>query len=199
MGPVTAARAHRGRARAAAPIVVAAALGCLSAWPGPARTQATGWDAALATALTGTWTLAVSEESARASIEEGIAAAVAGLPPLVDSLAASQLRARLVVSRTVVLSVTEARIAARFPHATFDTVPGVPATVPVPGDTSETMEVVQLLRGGRLEQIFTTPGGRRWSTFTPASDGSRLTLDAVVHSDRLTTDVRFRLPYRRGG
>lgn len=173
---------------------------CVAAWPGLGRTQSgDGWDPALAAALTGEWTLAVSEEAAQASVEAGIAAAVASLPPLVDGMAASQLRARLVVSRTITLTVAADRIQARFVHASFDTAPGMPATVPVPGDSSETMEIVQLLRAGRLEQIFTTAGGRRWSTFTPSEDGARLTLDAVVHSERLPTDVRFRIPYRRRG
>jgi hypothetical protein len=181
-------------------IVFVVALAGLGARPAPARTQSEGaWDAALAASLSGTWTLAVSASEARASLDQGIAAATASLPPVVDSLAASQLRARLVISPSITLSVTPARIEARLGHATFDSVPGVAATVPVPSDTSTTMQVVQLLRAGRLEQVFTTDGGRRWSTFTPSADGTRLTLDAIVRSERLPTDVRFSIPYRRAG
>lgn len=183
---------------ATAASIVAVVIAIVGARSG-ARSQATEWDDALATSLSGTWVLDVTPDSARASVEAGIAAATADLPPLVDVLAARELRARLPVSPTVTLSVTRARIEARFAHATFDTVPGLPSTIPTPGDPSTTMEVVQLLRGGRLEEIFTTDGGRRWSTFTPSTDGARLTLDAVIHSERLPTDVRFRIPYRRAG
>lgn len=165
------------------------------AWPRSAQTQAAG-DAALATTLTGTWNLAISWSAAQALLDAGIATAVAGLPPLVDGVAASQLRERTPISRRIVLSVTASRIEARFVHATFTSTPGLPTPVPVPG-SGDTMEMVQLLRDGSLEQIFTTEGGRRWSTFTPNADGSRLSLSAVIHSDRLSADVRFRLPYQR--
>lgn len=185
------------------PSVVAAFLGAacmltlvgVMAWPAPARTQTA--DEALATTLTGTWNLAISEAAARAAIEEGITASVAGMPPLIDTMAANQLRERTILSRSITLSVTSTRIESRFSHATFTSAPGMPVRVPVPGVAGETMEMTQLLRGGALEQIFTTDGGRRWSTFTPSADGARLTLSAVVHSDRLSTDLRFRLPYRR--
>jgi len=169
----------------------------LAAWPRSAETQAAAWDATLATTLTGTWTLAVSPGAAQTVIDAGIATAVAGLPPLIDSVAAGQLRDRTPISPRIVLSVTEARIEARFVHATFTSIPGMPARVPVPGSSDETMEMVQLLRDGGLEQIFTSDGGRRWSTLTPTADGTRLSLNAVIHSDRLSADVRFRLPYRR--
>jgi hypothetical protein len=164
---------------------------------GGAAAQDEPWDEALARSLAGTWVLAVPEETARASIEAGIAAATAGLPPLVDGLAARELRARLVLAPTITFVIASDRIEARFPHASFSTAPGAPATYPVPDAAPETMEVVQLLRGGRLEQIFTTRRGRRWSTYTVADDGARMTLDAVVRSDRLATDVRYRIPYRR--
>lgn len=186
------------RASAAAAFVVLSVLAVVGAWPVPVRTQsADAWDDALAASLSGTWTLAVSAGEAQASVDQGIAAATASLPPIVDGMARDRLRARLVISTSITLTVTPARIEARFGHATFDTVPGVAATVPVPSDASTTMQVVQLLRSGRLEQVFTTDGGRRWSTFTPSTDGTRLTLDAVVHSGRLPTDVRFSIPYRR--
>lgn len=165
--------------------------------PTAARTQSEGWDPALAAALSGTWTLAVSQDAARAALDAGIEPAVAGLPPLVNSMAASRIRERTVLSRSVSLSLSETSITARFVHATFTSAPGAPIRVPVPGDEGETMEMVQLLRGGAFEQIFTTDGGRRWSTFTPSADGTRLELSVVIHSDQLSADVRFRLPYRR--
>lgn len=184
--------------RSLVPALLAAAcvtlLGVM-VWPAPAATQTS--DEALATTLTGTWNLAISEDAARAAIEEGITASVASLPPLIDTIAANQLRERTILSRSITLSVTATRIESRFSHATFSSAPGMPVRVPVPGAAGETMEMTQLLRGGALEQIFTTDSGRRWSTFTPSADGARLTLSAVVHSERLTTDLRFRLPYRR--
>lgn len=155
------------------------------------------WDAALATTLTGTWQLAVSMEAARTALEAGITTAVAGLPPIVDGIAAGQIRDRTTISPRITLSVTQTEISSRFVHATFTSAPGAPTRVPVPGEDGATMEMVQLLRAGHFEQIFTTDSGRRWSTFTPAADGTRVTLDVVIHSDRLSTDVRFRLPYRR--
>lgn len=196
----------RATARARALAALAIVLAGLASWPGPARTQSAaapgaddGWDQALAVSLSGDWSLAISEDAARASIEAGIAAATAGLPPLVDGVAAGRLRERLTLSPRITLAVTRERIQTRFAHATYDTAPGFPSSVPVPGDPSATMEIVQFVRSGRLEQIFTTDGGRRWSTFTPSADGTRLTLDAVIHSERLSADVRFRIPYRRAG
>jgi len=183
------------RLAAAAVVAIAAAIG----GPSDAHTQAAAWDEALAASVRGTWTLAISEAEAQRAVEGGIAAAVAHLPAVVDGLAARELRSRIVVSPQITFVVSPDRIEARFAHASFRTVPGTPARTTVPGDASTTMEVVQLLRAGHLEQIFTTDGGRRWSTFTPSEDGARLTLDTVIRSERLPTDVRFRLPYRRSG
>lgn len=154
-------------------------------------------DDALARTLTGTWTLAISREQAQARIETGIAAAVAGMPPIVDGVAAGRLRERTPISPQIVIAVSATEIRAQFVHATFTSAPGASVRVPVPGAAGETMEMVQVLRDGRLDQVFTTEEGRRWSSITPNEDGTRMTLSAVIHSERLTTDVRFSLPYRR--
>lgn len=177
----------------AAAMVVLAGVG-----PDGARGQsAEPWDDALASTLTGSWALVGSRDTAQATIEVSIAAAVLGLPPLIDTFAASELRARLIVSPTLVLSVTSSRIEARFLQATYDSAPGAPARYLVPDGTSETMEVVQLLRDGRLEQIFTTDGGRRWNTFTPSPDGERLAHEVVLRARRLSRDVRYAVTYHR--
>jgi hypothetical protein len=184
-----------------APLAALSALAAAASvgTPSEARTQAEAWDEALAASVRGRWTLAISEADARRAVEDGIAAAVADLPAIVDSIAARELRARIVVSPRVTLALGSDRIEAHFAHASFRSAPGVPVRTAVPGDPATSMEVVQLLRGGRLEQVFTTDGGRRWTTFTPSTDGARLTLDSVIRSERLPTDVRFRLPYRRTG
>jgi hypothetical protein len=191
----------RSRRRAPAAWTVPIALAAAAALVGPrdARGQAEPWDAELATAVSGTWALAISDAEAHRAVESGITAAVADLPALVDSIAARELRARISISSRITLAVDAASIDARFDHAAFRTAPGMPARMGVPGDPSTSMEVVQLLRGGRLEQIFTTDRGRRWSTFTPSEAGARLTLLSVIRSERLPTDVRFSLPYRRAG
>jgi hypothetical protein len=181
--------------------LVAAAIAVVVALePGTARCQsAETVDDALARTLTGAWTLVGPVEAAQARVEVAIAAVVLRLPPLINAFAAEQLRARLMVSPTVVLAVSRARIEARFDRASYDTVPGIPTTYVVPDGTGESMEIVQLVRNGALEQVFTTPGGRRWNTFTPSADGTALTLDVVLHSVRLPTDARYRITYRRAG
>jgi hypothetical protein len=178
-------------------ILAATLVGALALVPRVGRTQAAAWDEALATSLNGTWVLAVSEARARELLEAGITTAISGLPPLVDSVAAGRLRDRTPISPRITLTMTRERIEARFAHATFTSAPGASTRIPVPGDTSTTMEMTQILRDGHFEQIFTTDEGRRWNTLTPTSDG-RMNLDAVVHSERLSNDLRFRIPYRRG-
>ncbi|MDQ3034548.1 MAG: hypothetical protein M3Y87_19220 [Myxococcota bacterium] len=119
------------------------------------------------------------------------------MPPLVDSIAAGRLRDRTPVSREIEIAATPERVSVEFDTSQYTTTPGHPRTVRVPGTDGDTMQVVQHFRDGRLEQVFTTPEGRRWSTFTPSADGSTLTLQAVIQSSRLPAPVRFSIPYRR--
>jgi hypothetical protein len=152
---------------------------------------------ASASSIGGSWDLAIPEADARERINRAIAQAVDGLPPIIDEIAAGQLRGRILLSSSINIALTASRIAVRFDNALYDSTPGTSSECPMAGNPDETVQFVQHLRGGHLEQIFSTPNGRRWNTFVVSGDGSALTLRVVVQSDRLPAALRFELPYRR--
>lgn len=147
--------------------------------------------------LAGSWELAISDADAQARINRGIDQAVDAMPPIVDMIAAGQLRGRTPISRRIEIALNRIRIMVRFDAATYDTAPGMPDTCPMVGNPGETVQVVQHVVDGDLQQVFTTPQGRRWNTFVLSEDGESLTFSVVVQSERLPAAMRFSLPYRR--
>lgn len=185
------------RARVSVVLAASASMALASAFvSSPARTQ-DAETVALAERVSGQWERAISESEARARVERGIAMATEGMPPLVDAIAARALRERTHVPPRVEIEATPARIEVELNDSRYDTRPGHPRTVPVPGTDGDTMEVVQHFRDGHLEQVFSTEQGRRWSTFVPSADGNTMTLTAVIQSSRLPAAMRFSIPYRR--
>jgi len=150
----------------------------------------------LETRLTGAWTLSLSPARAQAVIDRAAESATASLPPIVSDLTARELRTRNPLNRNISLDVGPERIVARYEQVTIDSRPGVPVTIEAPGDRART-EVVQLLREGRLEHVFTTERGRRWTTFLPSDDGSSLMMESVVRSSRIPDEFRYQLEYVR--
>ncbi len=154
-------------------------------------------DAGDAAGVNGTWQLALTDAQAHARIERGISEGVSGMPPIVDAIAAGQLRGRLTISHSLDITVTGDRIVVRFDAATYDTRIGERTTCPMAGSPSETIEAIQHFADGRLQQVFSTPNGRRWNTFVPSEDGHQVLLEVVVQSDRLPSRIRYALPYTR--
>jgi hypothetical protein len=146
--------------------------------------------------LSGRWELAITQPQAEQVVHRAAAQATSGMLPLVSGMTARELRSRNPVNGAFTLQVTPARVVAEFETSRFDSAPSRPVQTTVPGER-DSMELVQVLRGGRLEQIFTTDRGRRWSMFTPSADGSQLTLEVVVTSNILPREMRYELPYRR--
>ncbi|AKF10107.1 hypothetical protein [Sandaracinus amylolyticus] len=170
-------------------------LGLVSA-PPRARGQSVG-DAAVDHAISGAWSLATREPDARGTIERAIDRAIDGMLPFVRGMAQGELRARTPIDRDVAIDLAPERIEVRLGANAFATAPGRPRRMPVPGYAGETVEVVHLVRGGRLEQIFSTDQGRRWNVFAPSADGQRLTLDVTMSGALLPAPVQYRLEYRR--
>jgi hypothetical protein len=150
-----------------------------------------------ATGLAGTWELAIPDAEAHARIDRAIEHAVAGLPPIIDDIAAGQLRSRTPLSREVDVALTDARIVVTFDNARYDTAPGTSQSVPMAGDPHEMVDVIQQAGAGRLRQTFSTSRGRRFNTFSISEDGATLSLEVSIQSDRLPHELRFILPYRR--
>jgi hypothetical protein len=172
-------------------LVFAAALSTTAWTQAPAPV-----DAALVRAV-GTWELAITEAEARARMDRGIAQGVDGLPPIVDGIAAGRLRENISLSQRIEIALSPTRIGVRFDNSAYDTAPGETEVYPLTTGSAETIDVVQHITEGRLQQVFTTPQGRRWNTFSISADGNTLNLDVVVQSDRLPAPVRYTLQYRR--
>lgn len=154
-------------------------------------------EASLAERVSGEWRLVGGRAAAQREIDRAIDVTTSGMLPLVSGMAARELRARNPVRERLTIDASSQQIRVVHGEVRFETVPGHPARMQVPGDDDTTMEVVQLFRDGRFEQIFTTSRGRRWNSYTPSSDGSTLTMEAVVSSDQLPRDLRYTLRYRR--
>lgn len=152
---------------------------------------------ALAQALNGEWALATRETDARSLIERAIDRAIDGMLPFVRGAAQGELRARTPVDARIGIELEPERFVVRLGGNAFRTEPGRPQRIAVPGFAGETVEVVQLVRGGRLEQVFSTEQGRRWNVLTPSADGSRLMLDVTMSGTLLPAAVQYRLEYRR--
>jgi len=176
--------------------VLAFATLAMLAVTGVATVQSQETESDLATRLTGSWTLSLSPERAQAVIDRAAEAATASLPPIVSGMTANELRMRNPLNRNISLEIGAERIVARYEHVTIDSRPGAPVTIEAPGDRSRT-QVVQLLREGHLEQVFTTERGRRWTTFLPSDDGSTMMMESVVQSRMIPTEFRFQLEYAR--
>ncbi|UJR86476.1 hypothetical protein [Sandaracinus amylolyticus] len=168
----------------------------LASAPPRARGQSVP-DAAVDHAISGAWSLATREPDARGLIERAIDRAIDGMLPFVRGMAQGELRARTPIDRDLAIHVAPERIEVRLGDNAFATVPGRPRRMPVPGFAGETVEVVHLVRSGRLEQIFSTDQGRRWNVFAPSTDGERLTLDVTMSGALLPAPVQYRLEYRR--
>ena len=168
----------------------------LASMPPRARGQ-TVPDAAVQEAISGTWSLATREPDARGLIERAIDRAIDGMLPFVRGMAQGELRARTPIDHDVAIHVAPERIEVRLGVNAFATEPGRPRRMPVPGYAGETVEVVHVVRAGRLEQIFSTEQGRRWNVFAPSADGGRLVLDVTMSGALLPAPVQYRLEYRR--
>lgn len=153
-------------------------------------------DARVAELLEGRWTLARGEEAAQQTLDRAIERTTDGMFPIVRGQAQSQLREANPVNGELSFTFSPQQIRAVFESGTYESAPGRPIQTQQPG-TGQPMEMVQLIRDGRLEQVFTTERGRRWSVFTPANDGQSLKMQVTVQGSILPRPLQYELEYRR--
>jgi len=67
----------------------------------------------------------------------------------------------------------------------------------VRGPEGDDVRVRLAFQRGRLVHRQVHSGGNRLNTYSLNGDGSRLTLNATIGSDRLPDDIRYRLTFRR--
>ncbi|AKF10108.1 hypothetical protein [Sandaracinus amylolyticus] len=153
-------------------------------------------DTSIAERLNGRWALVHGEEAAQRTVDQAIEHTTDGMVPIVSGVTANELRERNPVNGAFTIQISPERIRTEFETATFDSAPGASVRTNIPGE-SEEMQLVQVLREGRLEQIFTTDRGRRWSVFVPSADGQRLTMQVTITSGIIPRPLRYELEYQR--
>lgn len=153
-------------------------------------------DARVAELLEGRWTLARGQEAAQQAVERAIERTTDGMFPIVRGQAQRQLREANPINGEVELRFTPQRIRAVFESGTYESAPGQPIQTRQPGSGDE-MELVQLIRDGHLEQVFTTGNGRRWSVFTPTPDGETMKMQVTIQAGILPRPMQYEIDYRR--
>lgn len=153
-------------------------------------------DARVAELLEGRWTLARGEEAARQTLERAIERTTDGMFPIVRGQAQRQLREANPINGAVEFHFTPQRIRAVFESGTYESAPGQSIQTRQPGSGDE-MQLVQLVRDGHLEQVFTTGNGRRWSVFTPTPDGQTMKMQVTIQAGILPRPLQYEIDYRR--
>ena len=172
-----------------APLLV---LLCLVALALPGGAQ----DASIPDTLVGSWRRDPSAQRARSTVLGAFEPRLTRFPELLRPMARDRIAESLPMPDRIDVAVRSGNVRVTYSTARRVVVDSpLGSTTRVVLDDGEPRRVVQRLRGGWLEQIYTNDDGSFHRLLSTEADGSTLHLDYTVHNERLGGPIRWRIDY----
>ena len=181
------------------PVLAALALALCFVGAGAGVEPARAQNAQPSPHINGTWRLGMPEAQAQQTVQSAVNPAVLRLAPNMQQMARARLAESTWIPQSLVIQATPAQISVQVTgseNRTFTTTPGQPQNVY--SRSGVRASLTQLIRpDGGIEQQLRALDGTQFNFYTPASDGRTLNLDVLIQSQRLTQEIRFRIPFTR--